>query len=103
MSEKKKQIRAEFRDACFLRDGNKCRVCGATGTLDSHHITDRAELPSGGYVKENGISLCQKCHVKAEVWHSSEKTKSEVGFHPNDLYVLIGSSYEKAIEASERL
>lgn len=27
--------------------------------LDAHHITDRNEMPNGGYVPENGISLCK--------------------------------------------
>lgn len=58
MSNKKKQIRQQFRDAVFKRDGYKCRVCGNSGQLDAHHIIDRTEMPSGGYVKENGICLC---------------------------------------------
>lgn len=103
MSAKKKKTREAFRAAVFSRDGNKCRVCGATGKLDAHHITDRNEMPNGGYVQENGISLCEPCHEKAEVWHSSGKTKSEEGFKPEDLYSLIGSSYEKAVAASEKL
>ena len=111
MSAKKKQVRAAFRTACFIRDGNKCRFCKAEppkGTsvedfLDAHHITDRNELPNGGYVAENGISLCAACHEKAEVYHESEKTIHEPGFLPNDLYNLIGSSFEKAVEASNKL
>jgi hypothetical protein len=71
--------------------------------LDCHHITDRHELPGGGYVKENGISLCEQCHIKAEKFHISGKTEWESGFHPDDLYKKIGSSYEKAVQASERL
>lgn len=38
MSNKKKQIRQQFRDAVFKRDGYKCRVCGNSGQLDAHHI-----------------------------------------------------------------
>lgn len=106
MSSAKKQIRAVFRKETFDRDGNVCRVCGEGPpkvALDAHHVTDRTEMPNGGYVKENGISLCGICHEKAEIWHSSGKTKAEEGFRPDDLYQLIGSSYEKAVEASKRL
>lgn len=111
MSAKKKQVRAAFRSSVFERDGHKCRVCGAVAPegaepdshLDAHHITDRTEMPNGGYVKENGISLCAICHEKAEVYHSSGKATHEIGFLPADLYNLIGSSYEKALEASKRL
>ena len=93
----KKQVREAFRKTVFERDKYRCRKCGSAGPIDAHHITDRNEMSDGGYVKENGISLCAECHEKAEVWHRSNKTKVEEGFHPNDLYKLIGSSYEKAI------
>ncbi len=68
--------------------------------LDAHHITDRNELPAGGYVAENGISLCAICHEKAEEWHSSNHTRCVEGFHPDDLYRKVGSSHEKALQAS---
>lgn len=69
--------------------------------LDAHHITDRNEMPNGGYVKENGISLCPECHKKAELYHTSNKTVWHPGFHPNDLYAKIHSSYEISTEMSE--
>jgi len=62
MSQKKKQVRATFRSAVFKRDGYACRCCTfqstpekAEGELDAHHITDRTEMPNGGYVPENGF------------------------------------------------
>ena len=102
MSKQKKKVRELFRQAVFKRDNLKCKVCGfESNHLDAHHITDRNELPNGGYVAENGISLCEKCHIKAEIFHSTGKAVE--GFHPNDLYNLIGSSYDKAYEASLKL
>ena len=105
MSAEKKRIRKEFREAVFARDGWQCIMCGlvacpaeAEEVLDAHHITDRNEMPNGGYVPENGGSLCkveENCHLKAE--------KREPGYEPETLYQRIGSSYEKAFEASERL
>lgn len=56
---------------------------------------------NGGYVQENGISLCPKCHEKAEVFHSTG-TPLE-GFSVEDLYKKIGSTFEKAQKASKRL
>jgi 5-methylcytosine-specific restriction endonuclease McrA len=106
MSAEKKKIRENFRNAVFQRDGHKCKGCGwslitSETPLDAHHITDRNEMPNGGYVKENGISLCPGCHEKAEVFHS---TGSPVeGWAPADLYKMIGTSYEEAVKASERL
>jgi len=110
MSQNKKQIRANFRKDVFERDKYTCRCCGFVAlpgrvedTLDAHHITDRSEMPSGGYVKENGISVCAECHKKAEKYHISEGKEWEPGFHPDELYAKIGSSHEKAVKASEKL
>ncbi len=100
----KKLIRAAFRDAVFKRDNYRCRMCGykpPIEQLDAHHINDRNLMPAGGYVKENGISLCSECHIKAEQFHSTGT--SAPGYAPEDLYNKIGSNYEKAIKASEKL
>ena len=102
MSKEKKKVREFFRACVYERDGNKCRVCkNDKEPLDAHHITDRNLLPNGGYVKENGISLCPSCHIKAEVFHSTGKAFDD--FHPNDLYKLINSSYDIAYKASLKL
>lgn len=107
MGQEKKRVRENFREAVFQRDGFRCAVCGKSqkeaGHLDAHHITDRNEMPEGGYVAENGIALCPVCHEKAEVWHSSGHTRAEEGYLPDDLYRRIGSSLEKARKACLRL
>lgn len=113
----KKQIRSQFRSSTLKRDGYRCVCCGKHGKcrqtgefegidvirvdLDVHHITDRNEMPNGGYVKENGISLCDECHILAEIFHQTGT--AHPGFAPEDLYELVGSSYEAAVKASERL
>lgn len=109
MSQHKKEIRRLFRDRSFRRDKYRCRVCGAKPPkvadivefLDCHHITPRTELVGGGYVMENGISLCADCHIKAEEYYRVGVAIE--GYSPNDLYKLIGSSYELAYEASLKL
>lgn len=110
MSQGKKKIRELFRNAVFERDGHKCRVCGIKPELplDAHHITPREVMPYGGYVKENGISLCNKCHIYAEARLESEDPKGfAIGdldaFKSEELYKLINSSYEKAYQASLKL
>ena len=104
MKFKKKQIREKFRNNVFSRDKNKCLKCDENKIkLDAHHITDRNEMPNGGYVIENGISLCDDCHIKAEVWHNSGKTEFVDGYHPNDLYQLINSDYNLAYVKSEKI
>lgn len=103
------------------RDGYKCRCCGKKGkdrqgdqvhlnfhedsnelvTLDAHHIYSREEMPNGGYVKENGISVCDDCHLKAEeFWETGTPVE---GYSPDDLYKIINSSYEQALVSSKKL
>lgn len=108
MGTEKKLIRNAFRDACYKRDGFRCATCNmksskenAEQELDAHHITNRKIMPNGGYVKENGISLCEECHKKAEEFHSTGV--SHPGFSPDDLYEVINSNLEEAVEASEKL
>lgn len=103
MSAQKKKIRQNFRDTVFKRDGYICRFCNETADLDAHHITDRTLMPHGGYVKENGISLCPSHHMDAEVWHTSEGREHVAGMSPSDLYKVIRSSYELACKKSQEL
>lgn len=104
MASRKQMIREGFREAVFARDHHVCKIpgCGKRA-VDAHHITDRNEMPNGGYVKQNGISLCSDDHLKAEIYHSTDHKEWPEGFHPNDLYRLIGSSYESARVASLKL
>jgi 5-methylcytosine-specific restriction endonuclease McrA len=102
----KKEVRRAFRREVFKRDDYRCVVCHTKGydrqeepvaglvPLDSHHIQDRHTFPNGGYVKSNGASLCDECHVKAEEYHSTGVALP--GFAPEDLYALIGSSEAQA-------
>jgi hypothetical protein len=105
MSVAKKRIRAAFRDAVFTRAKNMCQCCPEPVTLedkalDAHHVTDRNEFINGGYVKENGIALCAACHIKAEMYHSTGQ--ADIGFHPDDLYAIIESSYDMAKAADKK-
>lgn len=109
MSKTKKIIRDAFRNACFTRDKYACVMCKKKSSpekimaeMDCHHIVDRSLMPSGGFVLENGITLCKdSCHLKAEQFHSTGVAAPNC--HPSDLYKLINSSHEKAVKASEKL
>lgn len=100
---KKQLIRLKFRENVFHRDNHKCKLCDNNENLDAHHITDRNLMPNGGYVKENGITLCPTHHLMAEKFHISNYKEWEDGMHPNDLYKLIDSSFEKAERMSRSL
>jgi 5-methylcytosine-specific restriction endonuclease McrA len=66
MSLKKKAIRATFRESVFTRDKHRCVICGDVNNLDAHHIIDRHNMPNGGYILENGVTLCTIHHLQAE-------------------------------------
>jgi len=57
--------RDEFRNGVFARDSHKCVVCGAKAD-DAHHILERRLWSDGGYYLDNGVSVCEPCHLKAE-------------------------------------
>lgn len=120
----KKNTRNEFRTAVFSRDKYRCKCCGKPGKdrqggdghkkfhsnlkeslleeLDAHHISNRNEMPNGGYVAANGISVCESCHQKAEFyWNGFGELDPD--FSPNSLYIKIGSSKEKATIDSQKL
>ena len=59
-------------------------------------------MVGGGFVKENGISLCKaSCHLKAEEYLLGSVLHE--GFSPDELYQKVGSNYEEAVEASKQL
>lgn len=92
MSKNKKEIRNKFRDDVFERDKYTCKLCDKKCSLDlvkeimdAHHIVDRTLMPNGGYVPENGITLCKNvCHAKAEIFHNTGIIIE--GISPKDLY-----------------
>lgn len=88
MSLQKKQIRELFRRAVFERDGHLCVLCASCFHLDAHHITNRNKFPNGGYVLENGITLCDWHHRMAE----------EGIYRAEYLYQIIKASYELAVQ-----
>lgn len=112
----KKNVRNKFRNEVLERDNYKCKMCGDTNSkLDAHHITDRSLMPNGGYVIENGITLCDKpngCHWKAEMYHKynlDELYRRNLThykyqeYSPENQYKKINSSYDIAYKKSERL
>lgn len=101
MSEKKKQVRENFKNAVFKRDRYKCKFCDETENLDAHHIFNRNDMPNGGYVKENGITLCPVHHRQAEQFH--ETGEAYPGMSPEQLMKKIFSSYDLAVRMSNKL
>lgn len=106
-----KNLRRAFNEKCLKRDCKGCVCCKlygkegdfSEGELDVHHITDRHEMPNDGYHESNGITLCPVHHLLAERFHMTGGLESVEGYHPDDLYKMINSSKEKAIELCKTL
>ena len=96
-----KRWRKQFNEDCLKRDNNKCRFCNDTDDLDVHHIIDRHEMPNGGYVMSNGVTVCNVHHNLCEDWHRGGG--GIVAFSPIEVFKAIGSSYEQALEDSKNL
>ena len=96
-----KRWRKQFNEGCLKRDGYKCVFCDENNDLDVHHITDRHELDNGGYAISNGITVCTDHHLACEEYHINGSCEPE--YHPDNLYKMIGSSYEKAVKDSKNL
>lgn len=47
------------------RDGFICTNCGAIEKLHAHHILPKIEFPDRALDIDNGITLCECCHIKA--------------------------------------
>ncbi|MBF0121498.1 MAG: HNH endonuclease [Desulfobacterales bacterium] len=51
-----------YKQACLVRDGFKCRVCKAEKNLRCHHVTPKAK--EGTDRLSNLMTLCETCHEK---------------------------------------
>lgn len=65
----------KWRQAVFIRDGFRCRECGASKDLQAHHIQSWMSCKELRYSVDNGITLCRKCHLEAHggCWHGRKK------------------------------
>lgn len=56
--------REKFNQVVQARDGN-CVMCSKDATA-VHHIMERKLWTDGGYYQDNGVCLCDDCHLQAE-------------------------------------
>jgi 5-methylcytosine-specific restriction endonuclease McrA len=54
----------EWRLKVLMRDGFKCRECESITKLHAHHIKDWQHNIFSRFKVENGITLCESCHIK---------------------------------------
>lgn len=62
--------RKQFREFCLERDNFKCVVCKDDCDNSPHHLISEKLFKQphelGGYFVDNGATLCNDCHLKAE-------------------------------------
>ena len=60
----------QWRKFIFARDIWRCQECGSTKKINAHHIRPVKNFKELRAVVDNGITLCQECHLKT--YHKEE-------------------------------
>ena len=53
-----------WRKNVYERDNYKCVSCGSKEKINAHHILSWNHYSEKRYDVDNGITLCEKCHIK---------------------------------------
>ena len=60
----------DWRKVVLKNDNYICQNCGATDSLEAHHIHPQSFNPHLRYIPENGVTLCNVCHDGAHTYGS---------------------------------
>lgn len=68
----------EWRKKVFKRDKYTCRSCFVRGRkLHPHHIASFAKYPDLRFEEDNGLTLCESCHMKFHKTYGWKNFRSE--------------------------
>lgn len=87
----------EWQRNVFERDNYTCQCCGKRGgNLNAHHLYNFAEYEDLRYEVENGITLCEKCHLinYPNSFHSIYGEKHNT---PEQIYEYINIRKQEAV------
>lgn len=65
-----------WQQSVYKRDSYCCQICKSKEGINAHHLYGWKEYPEKRFDINNGITLCQKCHIKVHQkygWASKEK------------------------------
>jgi len=90
-----------WRETCLRRDGYLCVNCGRTAEHVHHKIHVDVD-PSLRYDVDNGVSLCQRCHIMvhgANLQKAKERDqrKRTVYAHSDGMYNYAKNSHHKRL------
>ena len=54
----------QWRKEVLKRDGHVCQKCFSKNKLHVHHINPLSKCPEKIFDIDNGITYCEKCHLK---------------------------------------
>jgi len=57
----------KWRTAVYVRDNYVCQICNKKGKLNAHHIESYRDNPSLRTEINNGITMCEDCHISFHV------------------------------------
>lgn len=55
---------SEWRGRVFGRDKRKCQICGSSENINAHHILNYSKYRELRTDIDNGITLCEDCHME---------------------------------------
>lgn len=71
-----------WRKAVFLRDGNRCVLCGSTEKLQADHIKPFSTFKELRYEVSNGRVLCTECHKKTPTYGGNQHKGKRIDRNP---------------------
>lgn len=67
----------EWAKGVYREFGFKCVVCGSGNKLNAHHIFGKARYPEHRHNPNNGVLLCEECHITGDnALHKQEGSKT---------------------------